>query len=383
MNFSGFGNLELDAKKLDEEAKANQGRANFLTEQFDRMSNERDPKAFAKYIDNQKQLELKRFNCGSGAKNISLKPGENLADEALSALTGGIKGSICKHIEESFNTRLKFAKESISIGATIDKNVKETRGNFAKASGGLAWGLGAVAVKAVWSFFTGVITALLPDPFKGWWIKLVTWINQSVHTLLNFNWNISDAEINRQSLRWVSTAAGQSGEIIGKSIGWIACGLSPVAGVAVVNPEQAALILADVGEEAIDEIASELYALANQVRRGLTNAVFLQLYKGIRSILRNPANVFYKPLVGLFGKDRIDGWGAANSKPWSINLAVNEWIESFNNEGFENFLEELYEGTVEGCTEGFLTFANSASLNLVDRTAYDNRKTVDIVAKEA
>ena len=382
-DYSGFGNIVLDADELDKKLAKQGTVSDYATEQLDKMSNENNPKAFKKYLDKQKELELKKFKCGeSKITSLSAEGAKGAATGALELLSGGMKGSICKHIEETYANRLKTAKEGISLWAQAEKGVGDFLAGSGKALGGAAWYGGALVIKTLWGFAAGVITVLLPDPFKKWWIAIVKWINQATYTLLNFNWNISDGELNKQSWRWINTAVGQSGELIGKSLGWIACGLSPVAGVAVFNPEQAALLLADVGEEAIDEIGEELYALANQIKRGATNAVFLQLYKGVRSILRNPQSPFYAPLVIIFGKERVDTWGTANSKPWSINIAVNEWIESFKNEAMQNFLEELYEGTIEGCQEGFITFANSASLSLVDRSKVSAKKTIEIKAKE-
>lgn len=306
------------------------------------------------YYENKIAKEKATWGCKD--EPVALSPKVTGISVALKGLSSGLKGSICKHITQSNSYKIYEAF---------------------KAFKGILNAAPVVAGMAAFNFLTGSIAAILPSSVKGHFLKAVTWVNQQVYFLLNFNIQMTDDELDKQSYRFIGLA-GQTGEVLGKSVGWVACGLSATAGVAVINKAQAAKIMAEVGAEGLEEISAELWALAKMGQRQAQRAAFLQIFKNARRWLKDPTSPFYPLLVAKFGKKTIDQWGNAGNKPWSVNTSVQEWIETFKDEALKDFLEEAYEGLIEGCQESFLCFAGAFSQDLVPRP----QRTVEINYKQ-
>lgn len=303
----------------------------------------------------EKKIEEERRKWGCEEAPLQLSPSSNAFIQSRQGLMQGVKNSRCKHITQSRDYQFYEAFKAI-------------RGGLNAAP--------VVAGVAITNFIAGGIAAVLPKSIRGHFLNAVAWVNQQIYSLLNFDLQISDEAIDKISYRFVGLA-GQTGEILGKSVGWLACGLYPVAGVAVFNPARARELLKEVGEEGFEEVAGEVLALAKMATRKVQQAAYLQIFKNARRWLKDPKSPFYGLLVNKFGKETIDQWGNPGNKPWSVNLAVEEWIESFNSVELQDFLEETYEGLIDGCQEGFLTFANSYSQDLLDQP---ERKTIEIKA---
>ncbi len=304
------------------------------------------------YYERQVRQEQAKWGCNETETPVVLSPEVANSTPANFEPGGGAVGaalneqykqSICKHITQSNNYKLY-------------EGFRALKGMLAAAP--------IVAGMAAFNFLGGSIAAILPPSFRGHFLNALSWLNNQVYFLLNFNLQMSDADLDKQSFRFIGLA-GQTGEILGKSVGWMACGLSATAGVAVVNKARAAQIMAEVGKEGLEELTEELWALARMGQRQAQRAAFLQIFKNTRRWLKDPSNPFYHLLVAKFGKETIDQWGNPGNKPWTVNTAVEQWIESFNDVELQDFLESAYEGLIEGCQESFLCFAGSFSSDLI------------------
>lgn len=282
--------------------------------------------------------DLKDWKC-EPAKIEDLSPRQGMAAGALKSLSSGFRSSVCKSIANS-----PTAKTAEAFRLVRD----------------LMSGLEIVAAVGAVGLLFGVAANFLPVPIKLMLPQIMSFITSNAMMLLNFNIQASDQELDAQNSRFVGLA-GQAGSVLGQSLGWLACGIAPTAGLAIYNPAQASLVLKEVGEEAIEEISGELMALARTAQRQLQRAAFGQAFKMARAALKDPKNPLYPMLVQKFGKKTIDDWGKPGNKPWTINNAVEEYIETYKSPEIQAFLEEAWEEFQDGCMEASLTFATAYS----------------------
>lgn len=282
--------------------------------------------------------DLKDWKC-EPAKIDDLTPRQGLAAGALAGLSGGFRASVCKSIANSPTAKT----------AEVFRFIRD-----------VMTGVEIAAAVGVIALLIGVAANFLPIPLKLSLPQIMTFITGSAMMLLNFNIQSSDQELDTQNSKYVGLA-GQAGSVVGQSLGWMACGLAPTAGLAMFNPAQASIVLKEVGEEAIEEISGELMALARTAQRQLKTAAFGQAFKTLRSALKDPNNPLYPILVQKFGKKTIDEWGNPGNKPWTINNAVEEYIETYKSPEIQAFLEEAWEEFQDGCMEASITFASAYS----------------------
>jgi hypothetical protein len=122
--------------------------------------------------------------------------------------------------------------------------------------------------------------------------KLWSWIVSGVQFIYNFDWNISDTAIDKQIEGLWNSFGGILGGAVGRTIGWIGCGLVPAAAVFSFNQSMGAYLLKEVGEQAIDEMLDAASEVINAGFRMGAQATFLWLYKDVRRALKDPNNIF-------------------------------------------------------------------------------------------
>jgi hypothetical protein len=185
--------------------------------------------------------------------------------------------------------------------------------------------------------------------------KLWTWIVQGVQFVYNFNWQISDEAIDKQIEGLWNSFGGILGGAVGRSIGWIGCGMVPSAVVFAFNQSLGTYLLKQVGEQAIDELLDAASDVINAGFRMASQAAFLWLYKDIRRALKDPNNPIGIALRGVVGNEAIDTWGKGET--WSMAKAVEEKIEKIPSAFWRNFTEEGFEEGTEACIEAGYAFA--------------------------
>ena len=200
--------------------------------------------------------------------------------------------------------------------------------------------------------------------------KLWSWIVSGVQFIYNFDWNISDTAIDKQIEGLWNSFGGILGGAVGRTIGWIGCGLVPAATVFTFNQSLGAYLLKEVGEQAIDEILDAAADVINAGFRLGAQATFLWLYKDVRRALKDPNNPFGNALRGVLGTETIDNWGQGES--WSMAKAVEEKIESIPNTFWRNFAEEAFEEGSEACIEAGFAVAGGIDAYLAQQAMTDN-----------
>lgn len=304
----------------------------------------------------KKKLEkdLALWKC-STAPIEDLTPRAGMVTGALKGLNQGFRSEICKSIRNSPTARiaeaLRFAKD-ILTGVFV-----------------------AIVVAGV-AFLVGVASAFLPVPFRFLVPKVMQWLVSSSMFLLNFNIQATDEALDRQG-NYVALA-GQAGGALGLALGWMACGIAPTAGLAVYNPTMAKRVMLEVGDEAREEIVEELIALVQTAKRQMMRQQFNKRFKNIRAFLKDPKNPLYPLLAKAVGQKTLDSWGNPGNKPWSINMAIEEYIESYQTPEIRAFLEEAWEEFIDGCQEGILVYANAYAFDVDLEKAEGKIRTIEL-----
>jgi len=200
--------------------------------------------------------------------------------------------------------------------------------------------------------------------------KLWSWIVSGVQFIYNFDWNISDTAIDKQIEGLWNSFGGILGGAVGRTIGWIGCGLVPAATVFSFNQSMGAYLLKEVGEQAIDEMLDAASEVINAGFRMGAQATFLWLYKDVRRALKDPSNPFGAALRSFMGDKKIDNWGTGES--WTIAKAVEKKIESIPNVFWRNFTEEAFEEGSEACIEAGFAVAGGIDAWLAQQAMQRN-----------
>lgn len=140
------------------------------------------------------------------------------------------------------------------------------------------------------------------------------------------------------------------------------------------NKPLALYILKEVGEEGLEEFASNLAVLIRQSSIGLTQWLALTAFKNIRRFIKeaakNPDSAISKVGNLIFGskfENMVKSWGEEGSKPWSFALAFEEWIESIENPYLQEFTEEFFDEAFDACQEAIFVVAASAESFLMQQ----------------
>ncbi len=218
---------------------------------------------------------------------------------------------------------------------------------------------------------------------------------QSFYFLYNFDFNMSDEAIDRQSTSGISALAGSLGGFVGSSLGWLACGLAPATAIAAADPLKGLLAKKELTEEMIEELSQEMWTVINQASRQVARAAFLQSYKHARRWIKEKDSVQYKIATQIFGKEAIKNWGDGK-KPFTISGQINQAIEDIGEnqyvqtllgkqgaEALENFLEEAVEEFIDSCIEAGFVLSSAYSVALMQQNqqrtlTFGEMRTVEI-----
>lgn len=212
-------------------------------------------------------------------------------------------------------------------------------------------------------------------------------IVQASQALWNFNWNITDSEIDALLAQQKVILASYLGGTLGNLVGYLVCGVVPAATLLTFNEPLGAYLLAKVGEEAFEEFAANLSLLLRASLRMLAQyvgyAIFKNTRKAVREYLKDPNSTQSRAFSALFGASKTDAlrnWGAEGSQPWSFAIGVEQWIESFNNPVLEAFLEEFLEEAGDACIEAGYVIANGldswVAMSRLNEETQDGAETV-------
>lgn len=212
---------------------------------------------------------------------------------------------------------------------------------------GGAFRLGRFLLSSLFSFASFTLSSL--------WGLIV----QAVNFTWTFNWNASDADLDRQARAQWDSLGGLLGGLAGNAFGWFACGILPGVSIFSFNKAMALYVLKEVGEEALEELAANVANVTRTIFRNLARNAFSWAFKNFRRWMKEPGNQFAKALFG----DRYDQvmreWGKQGGPSWSFASALEDRIEKIPNKFLQQFLEEFLEESWDACVEAGFVVANS------------------------
>jgi hypothetical protein len=224
--------------------------------------------------------------------------------------------------------------------------------------GSLRAGAQAVGSRAL--YLLGHPGALLSRLVTGVTVGAVMrWCAAGAMRLVNFNWNQTDAALEKR----IETAQAQlwavSGGTLGALLGTTLCGIAPGVRIARVNPSKLAAIR-EVNEELYEEALPQIRNLINATIRVGTTKAFVEIYKNSRKFLKSLSPTINKiPLIGETISSWLDKWGAPDAKPWSINSGVQTLIKTISDENIREFYEEAWEEFLESCQEAIFVLSTA------------------------
>lgn len=245
-------------------------------------------------------------------------------------------------------SRQLVGQRSINPGKIL-KERNDDSGGFLGFVGSALTGLGGFLVSAI---------SFLGFSFGALW----SWVTSTTAFIFNFNWNISDEEITRQINNLWSRSAFYIGGTLGNAAGWLACGILPSMAMMSVNPALGRFLLKEVGEEALDELASNIaFTVRGLTQIAVTSGAYY-LFKHARKAYKWGANLFNDLINGADAPDVLQGWGETGSEPFTFNQAIEERIEQIPNQYIQNLVEEFYEELIDSCVEaGYAVALNADS----------------------
>lgn len=194
------------------------------------------------------------------------------------------------------------------------------------------------------------------------WSKLWGWIQRGALFLWNFNWNISDKQIDDQIKQAEIALAASKGSLAGQSLGFVVCGLLPAATIAVFNEALALYIIKELGEEAIDEIAGGLANLISLQFQQTVRQTFFALFKNYRTLFRGAAIGFANSLVKIGQLNQVDVDKAVKNRnePFTFASLKDEQIEAIASPTSKAYWEEFWDEFQDSCIEaGFIVAAGA------------------------
>jgi len=185
---------------------------------------------------------------------------------------------------------------------------------------------------------------------------LIRWCTGGVIRLLNFNFQATDESLDKQVTAAQNSLWGIAGASAGALLGTGLCGIVPGAAVVRINPAKLAAI-AEVDKELYEEIMPQVRSMIMGTIRVAQVIGFTQIYKNVRKWIKSKSSTIRQFSPSL--ANVVDGWGEKSSKPWTINKAVEEKIETIPDEGIKAYYENLYEEFVDSCAEALFVMSTA------------------------
>lgn len=200
----------------------------------------------------------------------------------------------------------------------------------------------------------GNVFKLIGIGFTALWGLFVS----TVQYIWNFNWNMTDTEIDTQIQNSWNALAGMLGGTVGNAFGYLACGVLPGAFIFSFNEPMGAYVLKNVTEEMAEEFIANLNNLVRYTFMSSVQSLLLWGFKNVRKFIKTNA-AFFQSIFGGNTEKVLRAWGEPSSKPWSFASEVDEAVESIDNTFVRNFVEEFLEEAWDGCVEAGYVVANS------------------------
>lgn len=222
------------------------------------------------------------------------------------------------------------------------------------------------------------------------WTAVWQACTQAYFFLFNFNWNVSDAELDAQIKAAEIGVAAAKGRLAGQSLGYAVCGIIPTATIAVFNEPMAMYIMAELGAEAAEELSASLASLLKLQFQQQARGAFISFFKNYRTLLRDCVGATAQTLVdlGVITEESMAKLYTNRDKPWSFSGALEESIESIKDPAEQAYAEEFYDELQDACLDaGFIVASGidsyMASQKISNETFFGSERVIEIIPNRA
>ncbi|MFY7804040.1 MAG: hypothetical protein ACOVQ7_11490 [Limnoraphis robusta] len=240
-------------------------------------------------------------------------------DKLISTIEGWFKKGIAK-VKEISGTIIKFGK---------------------KAAGWLNGGAAAiVALAAGWGInqLTGVSMA-----------NLATSALNQAEIIYNFNFQVTDKDLDKQMKALIDSLYGPAGEFMGRSLAQLIVGGISSPPKVQINIKGLALIWIlnpDIRDDLLQNVSQLAHAGIYVFRQIAFAYAFKKGRQAIKAYWKKAPIAMKKIYPGL---DKIiTTWGDEGKEPWTMESWVEKKIESLNDDRLEDFVEEFLSGFWDG-----------------------------------
>lgn len=208
---------------------------------------------------------------------------------------------------------------------------------------------------------------------------IFNWLIQAANVIYRFNWNLSDADINRLVNQNFTAMSAVWGGVVGQSLGWFT-GIAIGSGISYLLPVIGGATLAravagKASKEALTEIAYVLRGAVRQTASSLGANALLLGYMQIRRLIKRAPLDLLKSVFGDSADFIKNQWGNDGGPNMSLANQVDERIESIQNPMVRAFIENAYDEFWDGFLEaGFIIAAEFDTAYAQARTA--NQKDI-------
>jgi len=191
--------------------------------------------------------------------------------------------------------------------------------------------------------------------------QIVQWVLEGVSYLWEFNWDISNEQIDQQIRNMWNAFETRIFGILGRNIGsFAAVGLGGAIAF-YMNPLLARLLVTQIADDLFMDLLADMRGLLVQARQSLAVAAFLTTYKNVRGLIKeaykNPAVKALAMGIGI-KEETINAWGDKHVSDWSFAERERKFIDSIDNEQLQNNVEEFIEEAKSGFSETALNMAS-------------------------
>lgn len=164
----------------------------------------------------------------------------------------------------------------------------------------------------------------------------------------NFNFQVTDKELEAQIKALVDGMYGEAGDFLGRSIAQLIVGGLTTPPKVVINVRGLALCWL-LNEEIRDDLLQNVSQFAHQgiyvARQIAFKFAFLKGRQAIKTLWKQAPST-YKGLLKKIWPDvdkQIENWGKEGNKPWSIATHIEEKVEKIEDKRLQDFTENFLE----------------------------------------
>ncbi|MDF2213158.1 hypothetical protein L1F28_31680 [Arthrospira platensis NCB002] len=218
--------------------------------------------------------------------------------------------------------------------------------------------------------------------------KVARFITSNWDSFWNFNWNISDEQIDKNMMnianQFISTTAGFLGNMAGKLV----CGVLPTIGIAFINKAAAMHIALSKGPEMLMEVSTAFGAYVKQSFNMAMKAIAWQLFKHGRRVVKmfldKSPSTLATAIVSMVpgGKGTIEKWGDEKGEEWSFGKQKRDAREklpekydgNINTIWNQDSSEEFWDEFSDNCKEAIILVAQGLDEYIALQRIEENRQ---------